>query len=162
MKNLKEIIIGIVSIILGVGGTSAYLGYTGDNTGTRVTIYGSETGTTAVTSTAKAFRLGSSKSTINLNVKTSSTAAQTITFYPEYSNDGICSSTGSTWFRETNVGISAGATTLSTTTQTMQVPVGPFYQNVQIDDLNAECIKLSFTGSSSTVTSMLWIDAIIK
>lgn len=158
---MKKTIIGILTGIIAMLG--GYVGYQqmGGSMGARVTIYGSETGTTAVTSTSKIINLGDEFDIINLNIKASTTAAQNIAVYPEFSNDPTCA-TGSTWFRETNNSFTAGAGTVATTTYTLAIPTGLSYNSLQIDSLNSRCLKLSFTGSSSTVTSMLWIDAQMK
>lgn len=161
MKNFKSVLTAIFALVLGVGGTGAYLGYTGNDSGVIYTVYGSETGTTAVSSTSKILRTGSSNGTINLNIKTSSTAVQTIAVVPEYSNDSADCATA-VFFRETVNAASGGAVTVSTSTRTIQVPVGIYYQNIQIQDMNSECLKLTLTASSSTLTSLLWAEAIAK
>jgi hypothetical protein len=164
MKNFKTTIVAIIALILGVGGSSAYLGFSGNESGVKFNIYGTDAGTTKVTSTSKTFNVGSSESTLNLNIKTSSTDAQTIAILPEFSNESDdCAN--ATYFRQALSTNTSGAVAAATSTITIQVPASPstpYYQNVQIQDLNTECMKLTFTGSSSTVTSMLWIEGIKK
>lgn len=161
MKNLKTIIVSIVALVLGVGGTGAVLGFSGNESAVKFNVYGSETGTTAVTSTIKTAYVGSANSTLNLNIKTTSTGAQTIAIVPEFSNDAEDCSTA-TYFRQSLVGISGGAATVATSTYTIQVPKGAYTQAFQIPDLNTECLKLTLTSSAVASTSMLWVEAAVK
>jgi len=154
----------ILALILGVGGTGAYLGFTGNESGSKFNVYGTDAGTTKVTSTVKTLYFGSSNSTLNLTLKTSSTAAQTLTLDVQVSNDSSdCSAAN--YARQSLTSVSSGAVTVTTSTYTIQVPASPsiaYYQNFQIADLNTECLQLSFTGSSSTITSLMWAEGIKK
>jgi len=150
MKNLKTIIYGIVALILGVGGTSAYLGYTGDNLSQTFTIYGSQSAATSTvaTTTNKILSIGSNVSTLNLNIKTWTTSTQYLSIYPSYSNESDCSS--ATFYRSNNLTASGAYATGTQTVYRLNLSAGYSYNNLQIIDLNTKCLKLNFDVVSST------------
>lgn len=160
MKNKSLIGVILTAILAAIG----YGGYTLGDVGSsaaKFNVYGSETGTTAVTSTSKTIYIGSKNEVVNLSIKASSTHSQTISFYPELSNDSDDCSTA-TYFRGTNLAVSGGAITITTSTYSLLIPSGPSYNSVQIANLNTECLKLTFTGSAAATTSMLWIEGSTK
>lgn len=163
-KKPKSWLVAIASVILalaGFGGYQATFGSDDGDSGMKFNIYGSSSGTTAVTSTSKILYIGSSNNTMNINIKASSTHTQTIAFYPEFSNDASCTTT-STWFREDSNTLSGVTVTATTTSYSLAIPVGLSYNNIQLSNLNTECVKLTFVGSAVNTTSMVWIEGIVK
>jgi len=168
MKN-KSLIGVIIAFVLGVAGFGGYQTF-GNISGDNFNVYGTSANTTAVTSTSKTLTIDSSKSLLNLNIKTSSTAAQTISVYTEYSNDVNCDTTEE-WFRDTrNAGVVGFTTdpntfTVATSTFSLGIGAGVNRNTIQIGGndvggaLNARCVKVNLSTSSTTDPAILWTEA---
>jgi hypothetical protein len=123
----------------------------------RVDVYGTISATTTATTTSKVIAVGPGYERVNLNIKASSTAAQNITVYPEFSNENNCD-TATTWFRETNNAVSGATVTVSTSTYSLGIGSGLSYNSVVIDDLSARCVKLTFNTSSTSDSAIMWVE----
>jgi hypothetical protein len=161
----KEIILLLVGIVV-VLSAAAFFAFnknsgvsfgTFRSSGSTFNIYGTATNTTVATTTTKTLSIGSSKETINLNIKATSTAAQTVTIRPEFSNDSDCAT--AIYFRGTFIAVSGITGTVSTSTYSLAIPAGASANNVQISNLNTECLKLTI---SATTSSLLWIQGIVR
>jgi hypothetical protein len=133
----------------------------------RTDIYGSATNTTLASTTSKIVSIDPSFDKVNLNIKTTSTAAQTIAIVPEFSNENNCDT--ATYFRETlNAGnvifVASDPTGLTqvTSTYSIGIPAGASYNNMQLTNLNARCIKLTLTTSSTTDPAIAWVEGLFS
>jgi hypothetical protein len=172
MKNKLIAIISAIVIILG-GGVAYQFGSGSESSSNRVDIYGTESATTLASTTSNIVVVGTEFNKVNLNIKTSSTAAQTISVYNEYSNDNECDS-NSAWFRDTrNAGVLAFSTdgnnfTVATTTFNLAIPAGPAKNTLQIGGndvggmLNARCIRINLSTSSTTDPAILWVEGMFS
>jgi len=146
-----------VAVLLSGCSNSATLGNS-DVVSKRVDVYGTISATTLASTTNKIIDLGPDYKSVSLNIKASSSAAQNITVYPEFSNENDCD-TATTWFRETNNAVSGATVTVSTSTYSVAVATGFSYNSIVIDDLRARCIKLTLNTSSTTVPAIAWAEA---
>jgi hypothetical protein len=158
-KSIITILVGIIALL---GGYSTSQTFGSDNTSSlRVDVYGSISATTTATTTQKVIEISPDYNKINLNIKASSTAAQSITVYPEFSNENNCD-TASTWFRETNNAVSGAAVTVSTSTYSVGIGSGYSYNSLVIDEINARCLRLNINTSSTTVPALVWAEGYLK
>lgn len=155
-KSLIGIVLAFIIGIAGYGGVQT-LGYSGEQSTKRVDVYGTILATTTASTTSDIIAVGPDYNKVNLNIKASSSAAQNIVVYPEFSNENNCD-TATTWFRETNNAVSGATVTVSTSTYSLAVDTGLSYNSVVIDEINARCVKLNLSTSSTTSPAIIWVE----
>lgn len=166
MKN--KVIAVLSALIILLGGGAAYQFGSSDARSNRIDIYGTSSGTTLASTTSKIVAIGTEFTKVNLNIKATSTAAQTIAIVPEFSNDVDCDTT--TYFRETQnagnviwaIASTPAGLTQVTTTYSLAIPSGASYNNIQLTNLNTHCIKLTLTTSSTTDPAIAWVEGLFS
>jgi hypothetical protein len=159
----KAIYVSVLAVVLTITGFSLFGRSQPETFGNsdviskRVDVYGTISATTIATTTSEIIALGPDYKSVSLNIKASSSAAQNITVYPEFSNENNCD-TATTWFRETNNTVSGATVTVSTSTYSLAIDSGLSYNSVVIDDLRTRCVKLTFNTSSTTVPAITWVE----
>ena len=166
--------VGLIALVgVWLRGDAPQLGSSGRFYSTRVDVYGSATNTTLASTTSKVIAVGPEFNKVNLNIKTSSTEAQTISVYTEYSNDNNCDTT-SEWFRDTrNAGVvsfsgSPNNFSVATTTFDLGIGAGLSRHTMQIGGndvggaLNARCVKINLSTSSTTDPAILWVEGLFS
>lgn len=168
MKN--KVIAVLSALIVLLGGGVAYQFGSYDVRPNRMDLYGSATNTTLASTTSAIVAIGAEYGKVNLNIKVSTTDAQTIAIVPEFSNDANCDT--ATYFKDTisvndiryvitDYATTYGSYSASLTTNDYPLLVtgtGVNYYSVQIPNLNARCFKVTLTGSSTTVPLMAWVE----
>jgi hypothetical protein len=147
----------IVALIYAGINSSRTLGYSGEQSTKRVDVYGTISATTLASTTSGIIAVGPDYNKVNINIKASSSVAQNIIVYPEFSNESNCD-TATTWFRETNNTVSGATVTVSTSTYSLAVGTSLSYNSIVIDEINARCVKLNLSTSSTTVPAILWVE----
>jgi len=134
---------------------------------TRIDLLGTKVSQTNVLTTSTVV-LGTGRSTdsVNLNVSASSSISQVLSFVPYWSNDAGCNSTTDSsiyWFAESTVGVSSTAVTLaSPAVYSFTTATGTNKFNISFNNLASDCMKFDFYTNSSTVTTTMWVEAVLK
>lgn len=171
MKN--KVIAVLSALIVLLGGGVAYQFGSGDGS-IRTDLYGSSTGTTLASSTSAIVAIGTEYEKVNINLKTSSTEAQSITINAQYSNADNCDDT-SEWFSDTRNGAIVGFSTdpnnitIATSTFSIGVGAGTNRNTIQIGGndvtggiMNAKCVKITLNTSSTTIPAILWAEGVFS